>query len=77
VTTILVVIRLVSFQLALQITLAPKECPIEKLSPYRSDQSLNESVRTRRAGNGLDLVNFKYSQVRSPAMKTEYGLVVG
>src|SRR5271167_1711780 len=53
VTAIPVVIRLVGFQLELEIRLAPKQCPVEKLSPYCPDQSLNESMRAGRAGNGL------------------------
>jgi hypothetical protein len=72
----LVVIRLVGFQLALEISLAPKECPIEELSPNGPYQSLNESMRTRRTRNSLDLADFKYSKVRQPAMKTEQRIVV-
>jgi len=67
----LVVIRLVGFQLALEMPLAPKECPIEELSPNGPYQSLNESMRTRCTRNSLDLADFKYSKVRQPAMKTE------
>ena len=62
-TTIPVVIRLVGFQLELEIALSPKQCPVEKLSPYCADQSLNESMRAGRAGNGLDLVNLEYLSV--------------
>jgi len=39
---------LVAFQLALEITLAPKEALIEELAPDGPDQALNENVRTWR-----------------------------
>ena len=45
--------------------------PIEELSPYGPYQSLNESMRTWRTGDGLDLVDFEHAQVRSPAMKAK------
>src|SRR5208337_3729189 len=77
VTAIPVVIRLVGFQLELEIALAPKQCPVEKLSPYCPDQSLHESMRAGRAGNGLDLVDLEYPKVRQPAMKPEQRIVVG
>jgi hypothetical protein len=44
VTAMLVVIRPVGLQLALEISLAPEQCPIEELAPNGSYQSLNESV---------------------------------
>ena len=72
-----VVICLVGFQLELEIALAPKQCPVENLSPYCPDQSLHESMRAGRAGNGLDLVDLEYPKVRQPAMKAEQGIVVG
>ena len=75
-TAIPVVILLIAFQVALKIFLAPKQPAIEELASYGPDQSLDESMRTRRAGNGLDLVDFEYPQVRSPAMKTEQRIVV-
>lgn len=76
VTAIPVVIRLVGFQLELEIALAPKQCPVEKLSPYCPYQSLNESMRAGRAGNGFDLVDLEYPKVRQPAMKPELRIVV-
>ena len=52
-TPILVVEHLVVLDLPFEIGLAPKPDRIQILAPDGSDQSLDESMRTRRCGNGV------------------------
>jgi hypothetical protein len=52
-TPILVVEHLVVPELPFEIGLAPKPDPIQILAPDGSDQSLDESMRTLRCGNGV------------------------
>jgi hypothetical protein len=40
------------------------------------DQALNKSVRTGRAGNGLDLIDLKYAKVGKRAMEAEQRIVI-
>ena len=75
-TTKLVVKHLVVLELSFEIALVPKPNQIQIFAPDGSDQSLDESVRTWGAGNGLDLIDFEHSKVRSPAMKAKQRIVV-
>jgi len=75
-TPILVVKYLVVFELPLEIGLVPKPDPIQILAPNGSDQPLDERMRTWRSGNGLDLIDFEYPKVCSPAMKAKERIVV-
>jgi len=54
-----VLVNLVAVELAFKIALVPKQSLSEVFAPYGPDQSLNESMRTGCAGNGLDLINLK------------------
>jgi len=76
VTAILVVERLVVLELAFEVALVPKPDPIQILAPDGSDQPLDESMQTGRCGNGLDLIDFEYPKVRSPAMKAKQRIMV-
>jgi hypothetical protein len=71
-----VVVSFVAFELAFKIALVPKQSLIEVFAPYGPDQSLDESMGTGRAGNGLDLINLKYPTIREPALKTKQGIVI-
>src|SRR5208337_475741 len=71
-----VVVNLVAIELAFQIALVPKQSLIEIFAPDGPDQSLDESVRTGCAGNGLDLINLKDPKVRPPALKTKQRIVI-
>ena len=42
-----------------------------------ADQALYERMRNRDVGNRLDLVDFKYAQVREPAVITKPRVVTG
>ena len=75
-TAKLVVKHLVVLELPFEIGLVPKPNPIQIFAPDGSDQSLDESVRTWGAGNGLDLIDFEHPKVRSPAMKAKQRIVV-
>ena len=70
------VVNLVAIELAFKIALVPKESLIEIFAPYGPDQSLDERVRTRCAGNRLDLIDLKYPKVRPPALKTKQWVVI-
>jgi hypothetical protein len=76
VTPVLVVIGLVILELPLKIALVPKQGPIEVVAPHRPDKSLNESMGTRRTGNGFDLINFKHTKIREPPMKAKQWIVI-
>src|ERR1019366_1403507 len=75
-TAKLVVKHLVVLELPFEIGLVPKPNPIQIFALDGSDQSLDESVRTWGAGNGLDLIDFEHPKVRSPAMKAKQRIVV-
>src|SRR5208282_2779235 len=71
-----VVVNLVAVELAFKIALVPKQRPIEVFAPDSPDQSLDESMRTGCAGNGLDLINLKDPKVRPPALKAKQRIVI-
>ena len=62
-----VVIREVD-ELSFKIARIPKEHLVKVFTPDRSDQSLNEWMRLRRIGDGLDLVDFKDPKISFPSM---------
>jgi hypothetical protein len=76
VTAVLVVIRLVIIEFPFKISAVPKEGPIEVLASYRPDQSLNERMGKRCTGNGVDLINFQYTKIRTPPMKAKQWIVI-
>src|SRR5271157_4368532 len=76
VAAISVVVGFVAFELPFKIALVPKQSVIQVLAPYGPDQSLDESMRTGCAGNGLDLINLKYPKIRQPALKTKQRIVI-
>lgn len=49
---------------------------IQQLATYGSDQPLDERVRYRHMGYGLDLAHVKNAQIGLPAMKLEQRIVV-
>jgi hypothetical protein len=71
-----VVINLIAVQLSFKIALVPKQSLIEVFTPDGPDQSLDESIRTGRAGDGLDLIDLKDPKVRQPALKTKKRIVI-
>jgi len=72
----LVVVDLVTLQLSFEVVLVPKQRPIEILAPYRSDQSLDESLRAGRTRDGFDLIDFEDAQIRTPAVKPKQWIVI-
>jgi hypothetical protein len=75
VTAIPVVEGLVVVELPFEVALVPEPDPIEIFEPDGSNQSLDERVRTCTR-NGLDLIDFKYPKIRSPAMKAKQRIMV-
>jgi hypothetical protein len=76
VTPVVVVIGLVTRELALKIAAVPKQRPIHIFAAYRSDQALNECMGTRCARHGFDLVNLEYAQIRAPSLKAKQLIVI-
>jgi hypothetical protein len=67
----LVVIVGESSQLAMQIKAVPEEGVVQIFAPKGSDQPLDERMRARHKGRGLEFLDIENSQIRSPAMKPE------
>jgi hypothetical protein len=67
----LVVVGGESIQLAMEVESIPEEGLVEILAPKGSDQPLDERMRARHEGDGLEFLDFKDSQIRPPAMKPE------
>jgi hypothetical protein len=72
----LIVVTSESGELALKIQTTPEQDVVEILSPDGADQSFDERMGAGHEGYTLDLVNFEYPQVRSPAMESEQRIVV-
>ena len=73
----LIVVGSESAELALKIQTTPEQDVVQILSPKGADQPFDERVGAGHEGYGLDLLNFEYPQVRSPAMESEQRIVVG
>src|SRR5688572_12602137 len=63
-------------QLPFEILGAPKRDLIQKLSPYRADQSFNERMRQRHLGYRLDLRHVENAEIGFPAMKLEQRVMI-
>lgn len=72
-----IVIEAVRRQLSLQVKRISKEDAVEILAAQSADESFHKRMRHRNMGNGLDLVNFKYPQIRQPAVKATQRIVIG
>jgi hypothetical protein len=76
VTAMLIVEGFIVLELPLEITLAPEPGPVQVLAPDGSNQPLDKGMRSRRIGDGLNLLDLEHPQIRAPAMKAEQGIVV-
>ena len=65
-----------SIQLAMKIEAVPEENLVEILAPKGSDEPLDERMRARLEGDGLEFLNVESSQIRPPAMRPEEWVVV-
>jgi hypothetical protein len=66
-----------SIQLATKVEAVPEENRVEILAPKGSDEPLDERMRARHEGDGLEFLDIENSQIRPPAMKPEERVVVG
>ena len=66
-----------SIQLAMEVDAVPEEGVVEILAPKGSDQPLDERMRARCKGDGLELLDVENSQIRPPAMKPEQWVMIG
>jgi hypothetical protein len=73
----LIVVDRKSFQFALQVQTIPEEDLIEVLTSHGADEALDEWMRARHEGNGLEFLDLKDPQVRSPAMESEQRVMIG
>jgi hypothetical protein len=55
----------------MQIEAVPEERLVEILAPKRSDQSLDERMRARHEGHGLEFLDVENAQIRPPPMESE------
>ncbi len=67
----MVVIRLEVRQLFLQIAGIPEECMVKIFTANSADESLNEGMRLRCIGDGLDLIYTQNSQICLPLVIQE------
>lgn len=66
-----VVIGSKSIQLPTQVEAIPEKGLVEILAPKRSDEPLDERMRSRYEGDRLDFLDVEKSQIRSPTMEPE------
>ena len=60
----------------MQVEAVPEEGLVEILAPKGSDQPLDERMRARHEGDGLEFLDVEDSQIRSPAMKPEQWVMI-
>src|ERR1700716_2810111 len=73
----LIVVDSKSFQFALQVQTIPEEDLIEALTSHGSNEPLDERVRARHEGDGLEFLDLEDPQVRPPAMESEQRGMIG
>jgi hypothetical protein len=61
----------------MQVEAVPEEGLVEMLAPMGPDKPLDERVRARHEGDGLEFLDFETSQIRLPAMKPEQRVMIG
>ena len=72
-----IVVNLELNKLAFQITGIPEQHLIEKFSPHRPDQALDEWVGHRHIRHGLDFVDRENPKVRLPTVRLEERTMIG
>ena len=72
-----IVVHLEIGKLAFQITGIPEQHMIERFSPHRPDQTLDEGVRQRHARHGLDFVDLENPEVCFPTVRLEEQIMIG
>ena len=75
--SILVVVIREASKLSSKISRVPKEDVIKVFATDCSDQSLDEWMRLRRIGDGLDLIDLKDSKIRFPSLVAKQRVVIG
>ena len=66
-----------SIQLAMQVEAVPEEGVVEILAPKGSDQPLDERMRARYEGHGLELLDVENAQICPPAMESAQRVMIG
>jgi hypothetical protein len=77
VDTSLVVIDGETRKLVMKVDAVPEERLVEILATKSSDQPLDERMRARYEGDGLEFLDVENSQICAPAMKTEQRVMIG
>jgi hypothetical protein len=61
----------------MKVEAVPEEGVVEILAPKGSDQPLDERMRARHEGDGIEFLDFEDAQIRPPAMKAEQWVMIG
>ena len=64
-------------QLALEISLVPEKRFVEAFATNSADESFDERMRERDIRNSFDLGDLQYTEIGSPTMEREKGIVIG
>ena len=72
----MIVIKLETPQLSLQVNNVPKENLIKKFAPYASDQPLHEGMRNWRVGNRFEFIYLKNTKIRQPSVVSEQRIII-
>jgi hypothetical protein len=76
-SSVAIVVMLEIDELGFQVGCTPKQHSIEVLAPDGADQPLDEGVRERDVGNGLDFGHFQDPKVGLPLMESIQGIMIG
>jgi hypothetical protein len=60
----------------MQVKFVPEKSLVEVLAPKGSDESLDERMRVRHEGDGLESLDFHGTQICPPAIKPEQGVMI-
>ena len=77
VRTCRVIVNLELVKLPFQVAAIPEQHLVEKFTPHRADQALDERVGQRHRRDGLDRVDLKNPQVRPPTVRLEQRVMIG
>src|SRR5262245_57594015 len=76
VNSMLVVVIPKGCELAREVDPVPEKRAIQEFTADGADQSLDERVRDRDIGNGLDLRDLEHAQVGEPTMESEQRVAI-
>ena len=63
-------------QLLFQIALVPEKSVVQEFPPDGADKPLSEGMGNRHMGNGFNFLDFSNTQIGSPPIIAEQGIVI-